>query len=212
MKLKTTILLILLPILLAGCTLPGALKNNQPAGSSPASPTAKQDAKQEGWSLKNALSLGQSVKCSYTTEQGEVTTWVKDKKVKVEGLGVSTTEKSGKGGMINDGEWIYIWNDADKSGMKYKLAALVTDEQKNESVDEWKNPEKWANDVEGKYKTTCGPEVLSDNAFVPPSDITFKDLTESFEKMKELQKNLPSIAPIPSFAPIPDETEQGSGE
>lgn len=157
--------------------------------------------------FKKALSLGESIKCTFKSEQGETNSWVKGNKMKVIG---SNFGKSGNGGMINDGEYIYIWGDNEKDGMKYKLSALQQEDQGkpvDNQFESWKNPEKWASEVESKYKTECGKVVINDNEFVPPDNVTFKDLTETFEQMKNYQKNIPSNMPIPSI----DMGQQGGG-
>lgn len=141
-------------------------------------------------SIKDALTLGKSVQCNYTTEEGEMTTWVKGEKVRVEGVGFDSGG-SGEGGMINDGEWVYIWGKEDESGMKYKLSALGEGEW-GEEVDIWKDPQKWAAETEDKYAMDCRNVLVTDSKFVPPSDIEFTDLTEMFEKIKGLQEQVPT--------------------
>lgn len=197
------LLITLLPLLLVGCTFPWQ-KPVTPGGeqTTPAAQT------QEGWSLTKALSLGESVKCTFKSEQGETNSWVKGKKMKVIGSGFG---QSGNGGMVNDGEYIYIWGDNNQEGMKYKLSALAQKDQANPAenqFEEWKDPGKWASEVENKYKTECSKVVLSDNEFIPPANITFKDLTEVFEQMKNYQQNIPSNIPVPSI----DMGIQGNGE
>lgn len=196
------IFVVLLPLLLAGCTYPWQKPVQKESGQA-----TEQGQKEEGWSLKKALSLGESIKCTFKSEQGETNSWVKGNKMKVIG---SNFGKSGNGGMINDGEYIYIWGDNEKDGMKYKLSALQQEDQGkpvDNQFESWKNPEKWASEVESKYKTECGKVVINDNEFVPPDNVTFKDLTETFEQMKNYQKNIPSNMPIPSI----DMGQQGGG-
>lgn len=127
----------------------------------------------------------------YTTEQGEVKTWVKDNKVRVEGVGFGVPGTAGnQGGMVNDGEWIYIWGGEEKTGVKYKLSAMEQQDWAKD-VQEWKDPQQWAAGVEEKYQISCNETMVADNLFSPPSDIEFKDMSEMFEKTAELEKSLP---------------------
>jgi hypothetical protein len=143
----------------------------------------------KGFSLKDALTLGKSVQCTYTTEEGEVKTWVKGNKVRVEGVGFAPQEaKNGQGGMINDGEWIYIWGGEEKTGIKYKLSAMEQQDWAKD-VQELKDPQQWAAGVEEKYKISCNETMVADNLFSPPSDIEFQDMSEMFEKVGELDKS-----------------------
>lgn len=155
----------------------------------------KKGEEQKGFSLKDALTLGKSVQCTYATEAGKVTTWVKGNKVRVEGAGISSTEdKTHKGGMINDGEWIYIWGEEDKKGVKYQISAIEQKEWE-ENIENLKDPGKWAAETEEKYKVDCQQVIVSDSQFVPPNDVEFQNLTEMFEKMKEIQESFPSPSP-----------------
>lgn len=189
---KKIILLLILAFLLAGCTNP--FKKTEGSG--------QQETSEKGFSLKNALSLGKSVKCTYETGQGEMTTWVKGKKTRVEGWGFGM--QGGNGGMINDGEWIYMWGDKPDSGMKYKISALEEVDNQEEKdwggVEDWKDVEKWAESVEQKYKVDCKTTVVNDNKFTPPADIQFKNLTETFEKMQKWEESFDAENPQESLS------------
>lgn len=155
----------------------------------------------EGFSLKNALTLGKSYKCTYADEKGQSTVLVKDKKMSVKW--VSNDDKAlDNGGMVNDGEWIYTWGGQENKGMKYKVESLNQNQADNPELDYMKDPGKWAAEVENKYQVKCDPVLLTDNDFSPPQNIVFEDLSAMFEKMQDVQKNLPSYQPVPSI-PVP---------
>lgn len=146
---------------------------------------------EKGFSLKDALTLGKSVQCVYTTEEGEVKTWVKGNKVRVEGVGFGPPEaKNGQGGMVNDGEWIYIWGGEEKTGIKYRLSAMEQQDWAKD-VEEWQDPQQWAAGIEDKYKVSCNQTTVSDNIFTPPADVQFQNMTEMLEKVGELEKSFP---------------------
>lgn len=170
--------------LLTSCNLPAKKQTKQP--------TSQKEEQKQGFSLKNALSLGKSIKCVYKMNDEESTIWIKGKKMRMEGGGL---EEGGKGGMINDGEWIYIWNDKDKKGMKYKISSLNELGEQTKQISQWKDVDKWAMETEEKYKASCHPVVISDSKFSLPDGIEFQDLTAMFEKVQKMKKALPSAYP-----------------
>jgi len=180
MKFNKTILLVILPLfLLVGCDKPKNKQEQKP----------KQEEK-KSFSLKNALTLGKSLKCSYKNEKGETVVWIKGKKMRMEGAGFG---KGKKGGMVNDGEWIYIWTSAEKKGMKYKLSDLNSLGEQAKDVADWKNVKEWAEKTEQKYHTECHTAIIGDNKFTPPSDIEFKDFSAIFSQVQEMKKAMPSV-------------------
>jgi hypothetical protein len=48
----------------------------------------------------------------------------------------------------------------------------------------------WAEETEGKYQVDCQPTMLTDAEFAPPSDVIFQDMTELFQQMGELGKQI----------------------
>ncbi|MDP2874057.1 MAG: hypothetical protein Q8N84_02075 [bacterium] len=192
-KAKTFLSLVGVALLLTGCKFPW--QKASPEGSGDQKPTGESVTEKIGSSLKDAFGLGKSMKCTYAAPGGAATTiFVKDKKVRIEGAQFSTNQDLG-GGMINDGEWIYIWDNTKKEGMKYQVSALKTvagDEKVEDgfSMKDWADFGKWVGDNEQKLAMKCDGALLADSQFVPPSDITFQDLTEMFlqiEKMKKTQ-------------------------
>ena len=176
-KNKKLFLLVPLLFLLTGCLKPKIV----------------QEAKQEKFSLKDAISLGKSVRCTYKVEDAETTSWVKGEKVRVEGVGVGS---AGSGGMINDGEYVYIWGNENKEGMKYKLSAMEQLEgTEGMDVDQWKDTKKWAAEMEDNFQVDCQAVIISDDKFNPPADVEFKDMTEFMEKAKKIQEAVPSTDP-----------------
>ncbi len=192
-KTKVFLSLVVVALVLAGCKFPWQKASPETSGGQ--KQTGGSVAEKIGSSLKDAFGLGKSMKCTYTAPGGAVTTiFVKDKKVRIEGAQFSTATDMG-GGMINDGEWIYIWNNTEKEGMKYQISALKTIAENQENGEEftlkdWADFGKWVTENEKRYDMKCDGTVLADSQFVPPSDIKFQDLTEMFlqiEKMKKTQ-------------------------
>lgn len=193
LKYKNLLLVVGVSLLLTGCKFPWQKASPETSGGQ--KPTGESVTEKIGSSLKDAFGLGKSMKCTYAAPGGAVTTiFVKDKKVRIEGAQFSTNQDLG-GGMINDGEWIYIWDNTKKEGMKYQVSALktITESQESEegfSLKDWANFGKWVADNEQKLAMKCSGAVLADSQFVPPADVKFQDLTEMFlqiEKMKKTQ-------------------------
>lgn len=182
---KTLLLLLAIPLLLTAC---GPKQNQQINQSNEQNQT---QSSAEKFSLKNALSLGQSIKCSYTDDKGTtVTTLVKGNKYKVNGM--SMGEDNSNGGMISDGQYMYAWDETTKQGTKFDLTAmqeLSQEPQSTEKADSF-DFQKWADETEGKYQVSCEPAVVTDAQFTPPSDVNFQDMTQFVQQMGELSKKM----------------------
>jgi len=181
MKKISLLLILAVPLLLSAC---GPTQNNQ---------TEEQTQPQTNkFSLKNALTLGQSVKCSYTDDNGSsVTTLVKGNKYKV--VGITMGEDNGNGGMVSDGQFMYSWDDKTKQGTKFDITAMQELSQEPQSTTSPESAfdfQKWADETDDKFKVDCQPAVVTDAEFTPPSDITFQDMTQFMQQMGELSKKM----------------------
>jgi len=211
-------LLILLPLILTAC----GTKNESKTATQSEKPAAK-------FSLKNALTAGQSVKCVYEVDGQSVTTIAKGEKFKIDGIGMMGEAKAG--GMVSDGTYMYTWDNDTKKGTKYDIKAM------QDLASESPNPQatsqsdqfdfgSWADTQENKYKIDCQEALLTDAEFNPPDDVVFQDITQSMINMSELGKKMqanPSSVPsaedlegmaeilkgmganIPEFSPEPEE-------
>jgi hypothetical protein len=141
-------------------------------------------------SLKQLLTTGTSAKCSYEMDGVKVETLVKDKKMRVKGIGFG---ELGTGEMINDGETIYVWNNENKSGIKYNIEELKSlgedEQQQKERFDQLPqgvdDPQKWADEMEQKYQVSCEKISVDDAEFVVPTEVNFQDLTELIQNIKQ---------------------------
>jgi hypothetical protein len=204
---KITKLLLVLPILfmLTGCTNPMQKKETENTATK-----REQQQEKKDLSFKNVFSQGEAYRCNYEDENGEVTAWVKGDKVKVEGIAFGAEEED-RGAMINDGQWVYIWNEGTMEGMKYDLAVMqqmgeAEIEEGEETADgsEYQDPQEWAAEVEQDYEVDCQATVISDSEFQAPENVEFKDLTQMYQKAKEIQESMGS--------PNPNGQGQMSGE
>ena len=137
--------------------------------------------------LVDALLGNDTKECKYIDENGEVTFWAKSGKMRAQGASFGL-QGDQKGGMINDGEYLYIWQDSDKSGIKYKLSVFESADSQDTSQPSQVDPEAWAQTIQGRYKYSCNAVNESDSMFTPPSDIEFKDMTDLLEKAEEFSQ------------------------
>jgi len=154
-------------------------------------------------SLKEALTTTVPLKCEIKVEENKkVVVYIKGKKQRVEGVGYEGDEQ---GVMINDGQYVYIWNEDKKEGVKYSLAAVEIEAEKTLS-EEQKSPEEWIKEYE-EYKPDCKATLVSDEIFVPPSDVVFQDLDELFKSLEKIEEDLPTSGMAPEEAEMPSQEE-----
>jgi len=151
-------------------------------------------------SLKEALTAKIPLKCEVEVEEGKkIVVYIKGEKQKIEG--VSYDEKE-QGVLLNDGKYVYIWNKEKREGIKYELATLKEEER----TEQQKSPEEWVKEYEN-YKPDCKPALISDATFVPPKDVTLKDLGELFKGLEKKEKDLPSSGISSGEGKVPSQEE-----
>jgi len=182
---------IIFPILLTASILLTACGPKTQPKQNQGSQTPNQQ--QEKFSLKNALTAGQSLRCNYEMNGDQITTLIKGNKYKIDGMG--SMGEANNGGMVSDGTFMYMWDDETKKGTKYDIK--VVQEMGKDSQEETENNDysqfdfqEWAETQEGKYKIDCQPVVLTDAEFTPPSDVTFQDLTQTMIQLNEMSKKM----------------------
>jgi hypothetical protein len=118
--------------------------------------------------------------------------FVKNNKVRVDGIMMPNDKgELSSGGMINDGEYIYMWTNETKTGMKYSLASLDTDKNEQEAaVNEYQNPKMWAESINKQYKVQCSPTGVSDDKFKEPAGIKFQDFSQMLNDMQEAAEQM----------------------
>lgn len=141
-------------------------------------------------SIVDALLGNDTMKCTYSDSYGEVVVWAKAGKVRSEGssFGMQGNEK---GGMINDGEYLYIWQESDKTGLKYKLSVFEAENQDSE-IPPGVNPQTWAETIQNQYEYSCQAVNEGEEIFTPPADVEFQDMTELLQKAEEFSQTFSS--------------------
>jgi len=121
----------------------------------------------------------QGVECQITPKEGgNVTVIAKKGKIKVSGQEVSlgAQGKTNKAIFINDGQWIYIWSEEEKNGIKYLVPKEEEKENKDQKTTLFSPEEAIKEWQEGNYH--CQPKRVSDQEFIPPQDINFLNLSD----------------------------------
>lgn len=170
------ILLIILVVILVGIGI--FLKNNKQESLGEGESEGvleKIDVSEEGWTgkLKNALALGESMKCEW--EAGEMSSvyYVKGEKSYSE-----TTMDGDVTYLINDGECSYIWKNNETQGSKFCAADLP----ETKSADEEKDVDTTDfnfSDEQMDYEVNCQKVIINDLIFTPPANIEFTNPLET---------------------------------
>ena len=135
-------------------------------------------------SIQDALSKSLSLQCSFTDEQNRKTTaYIKAGAIRADVLGNDPTKEYNSTSVIIKDKKMYIWDTVKKQGMVMEVKEQPTVEptgtmQENQTgSSSSENPGEVMATLE-KYKKDCKTAVLSDSLFTPPTDVTFRDLSQ----------------------------------
>jgi hypothetical protein len=183
--------------LLTGCTTKPPVVNPTPT------PVVSPQSKVETVKLAGLLAKGSSVKCQIAKSDGAdaISFVVKNKKTKA--MGSSLSGGKGTGYMLNDTEYMYIWNDSENKGIKISLASPSS--SPSTQYQDFSRDEVEQDYVKKGYTYTCEEAVIDDSEFVLPKDIVFSDLSAMMEQTKKLQV---SPGKTPSAEQIEDMMKQ----
>jgi hypothetical protein len=125
------------------------------------------------------------------------------------------------GYMLNDGEYIYFWQDQATSGMKMKVVPSVTpvqttgqpdqpDQDKTGTGDDRQNPVAQL-ESDAKYRIDCNLGNVNDEVLVPPAQIKFVDLNQAMtfpgaDKVPAISLpagKIPANAKMPKIPDVP---------
>lgn len=162
-------------VVLAGC-------NNKTISS--------EDSVEDQMKAAEAMQAGTPMHCTMSGPDGSMETWVSGEKSKVYGTNVAMGS-AGTGYMINDGEWVYMWQEGATEGTKIEVVDDEEEVVEEEEVEEMPEAEVQDFDVQEmmdefkNYEYECKEERIPDSTFVPPSDVTFTDMMEQMEQMMQ---------------------------
>lgn len=141
-------------------TAPGEVGEQAPAEQAPAE-------EGEGFvgKLKDALTLGRSMKCTWKNEDNFATVYIKDSKIRTE-----VTQAGKKAHSIIVDNCSYTWQEGETQG--FKLCA-----EPEEGEEEELTPEKIAAEMPD-YEYNCEPAIVADSMFNPPANVNFMSMEQ----------------------------------
>jgi PBP1b-binding outer membrane lipoprotein LpoB len=196
MSKKTSLILVAgAALFLSGCN---ALKSETPADTTAEVTPSAAPGNFDGQQLMKAFEGGEALSCTMTNtaEGGQITFITKNKKHR---SSTNTPESPGTvSHMINDGEYMYLWNSDQTTGFKSRIpteAELKASQAKLETVREQAPDftdatvrQEYANQG---YSMNCVPTEVADSEFVPPTNIQFQDMSALMQKtLDSMPKNI----------------------
>lgn len=123
-------------------------------------------------SLAQALTLGQSMKCTWSSDIGEGISYIKGNHVRTESTVNDTTNY-----IVNDGDCSYIWEDGEVQGIKFCTSSLPTDSTNPSEITSpsGATADSFAADQQPDVDVNCSATTINDDLFTPPADITFSN-------------------------------------
>lgn len=179
-------------LVLSGCT-----KNQTPETTQPQTEAGMMKESQE---LATAFESGKPMLCTMTDSDNNVAEYaIKGQKMKMSGNNIAQNGKTSN--MINDGEWIYIWEEGATEGIKTKMmteeeeqATKAQVEDIKKEIPDFENPESVQEYKDKGYTINCNPENLNDSVFIPPSNVNFVDFATQMQEMfSGMKQQVPDI-------------------
>ncbi len=138
--------------------------------------------------LKDLLVRGTPMECTYAYAVEGLTTsgtlYLSGKKVRGN---FETTQGDGQpieSGMVQDGEYVYIWSSQQPQGTKMKITDADLDETGSEGLAEEYDPMSFE---EMNIDYSCKAWREDASFFAPPAEIEFLDLGQKMEEIGEAQ-------------------------
>ncbi|HSX18595.1 MAG TPA: hypothetical protein VLE91_00510 [Candidatus Saccharimonadales bacterium] len=149
-------------------------KSSQGEGAMSASPQSQ--ASMTSASLKDIFTSGKNTTCkfSYPDNSMSGTVYVSGGKVRNE----FTTNTNGKvtdGTVIYDGTYAYYWSSSSPQAMKFKISNI-------EDLQKQAQSNAQAMDMSKQANFDCSSWSVDNSKFVPPTNVTFTDLSEMMQK------------------------------
>lgn len=147
-------------------------------------------------SIAGLIAAGKSVNCTmnYPDGQGSGSVYVSGKKVRGD-FSVLAEGKEYKSSMIQDGDYAYLWSDADKKGTKIKVSGLGSG-----SAPTGANSQSQAVNLDQQVDLKCSSEGVDASKFVVPSDVEFTDMSAMMEKVQQQSGQTPGSTSSPCDA------------
>ncbi len=140
-------------------------------GVTPSDTTTSQPSNSDTFigSLKDAVSLGVAMKCTYQVEGSEYEGYIKGENYR----GQIKTAEGKVGEVIIKDSCMWTWAEDETQGIK-----TCFEDSETEEADIWEQPQ---GSVSPGINYTCLPAAVTDNVFTPPTDIDFMDIDTMME-------------------------------
>lgn len=143
------------------------------------SPQTPQETMNEATEFAKAIESGTPTLCTLTKDNDKMELHIQGKKTAMTTT-TTTDEKTIVGHMINDGAYIYTWDDATLQGSKMALDTLDVKDSPAPapSAPVFDNADDYGYYQNMGYTINCQKESNNDSFFTPPTNIKFIDPTE----------------------------------
>jgi hypothetical protein len=173
--------------------------------------------------VKDLMAMGQKQKCTWETPEAKGVVYLDGNKMRTD-VTMLKVEGDMPDGMevntIDDGEWIYTWNNKTNAGTKFKSEAIdETNEEMMEEMDDMPidTPEEMMEEKTIEYK--CVKWTGNGKMFTPPANIEFKDMTVMMQggpmtppamTQEQINQNQPQMdmEGICNMAPTPEQKKE----
>lgn len=173
--------------LLLTCALAlSACKSTSPQTATTPETTGEQTS--DLTSIAAMMAAGKPISCTMSKKDGtnSMAYMMKDKKIKV--TGISGQGEAQSSSMITDGTYMYTWDDATKKGMKLALDGkdIASEARTQAAAPTLQSDEDKKKFEDQGYDVKCATATIDDTEFVPPTDVTFEDLSVMMEKSQQM--------------------------
>lgn len=180
---KMTLIIVIVVVLLL---LTGAFIFMKKSSSNPKTAQGQTAQGPQKKSLLDFFSMTGSLKCTFADKTANSSGTVYAAVGKMRGdfqsaVNGTTTQSH----MVNDGSYVYIWTDGQKTGYKMSLASVKS--EASQAISKMQNgpgPQQSSSqgmDMKKQSDYSCGPWAADNSLFTPPTDVTFTDYTSMMQ-------------------------------
>lgn len=156
-------------------------------------------------SLKSLLTVGKDQSCTFTSNQGKTkgTVFISGKKMSGDFATTGADNKQVESRMILDDQYSYFWSSDAVEGTKMKLSNLEAITPPPSASGQTQNQ---AVDINQDVEYQCSVWAVDNSKFIPPSNVTFMDVSALIQQSGQ-QQSAPTpqatIAPTSMLNNIP---------
>ena len=139
-------------------------------------------------SPQDLLAMNKKQKCEWEDEEGNRgVVYTDGEKVRID-MSSANQPEQGQSSVINDTEWMYIWNSNSDQGQKYPADEFEEQQFDQEETGEPEPVEEeidTAETYDRDYEMSCSNWKVDQSKFVPPESVTFEDMSVYLEQMEQ---------------------------